>query len=131
MTLIPRMPAVFACPEGKAAPGTTSYLAVAGPGAIFESGAPRKFSDITDGLSNTLLLVEADDSLAVIWTRPDDYVYSPEKPMQGLVGHHAGGFLTLTCDGAVHFVGETLEPLVLVSLYTRSGGEQIPPAILR
>jgi hypothetical protein len=128
--LIPRMPPLFTCPGGKAQPGTTSYLAVTGPGAIFESGAARKIAEITDGTSNTILLVEADDSQAVTWTKPDDYNYDSANPMKGLVGHHPGGFLALTCDGAAHFVAETLDPALLIALFTRSGGEPIPPGIL-
>jgi hypothetical protein len=128
--LIPLMPALFTCPGGKAAPGMTSYLAVAGPGAIFESGAARKIAEIIDGTSNTILLVEADDSQAVTWTKPDDYTYDPANPKKGLVGHHPGGFLALTSDGAAHFIAETIDPALLVALFTRSGGEMIPPGVL-
>jgi hypothetical protein len=45
--------------------------------------------------------------------------------MNGLLGHHAGGFLALTCDGAVHFINETIDPKTLRALFTRSGGETV------
>jgi hypothetical protein len=128
--LIPLMPALFTCPGGKAAPGETCYLAVDGPGAMFQSGAGRKIAEVTDGTSNTILLVEADDSRAVTWTKPDDYTYDPANPLKGLVGHHPGGFIALTCDGAAHFIAETIDPALLIALFTRSGNEMIPPGVL-
>ncbi len=128
--LIARMPEVFACTEGKAAPGMTSYLAVVGHGSVFEEGRVRKIQDVTDGTSNTILLVEADDSRAVTWTRPDDYIYEPANPMNGLVGHHVGGFLALTCDGIVHFLSAAFDPKLLVALFTCASGEAIPPGTL-
>jgi hypothetical protein len=124
-SLIARMPDVFACPNSHAAPGSTSYLAVTGPGSVFEGSQSLKLLEILDGTSNTMAIVEANDSRAVPWTCPDDLAYDPSAPMNGLVGHHAGGFLALTCDGAVHFISEMIDPKALLALFTRSGGETV------
>src|SRR5262245_56694282 len=64
--LIEQLPQVYACPS-KFENGKTSYLLVVGPGSVFENGQGRKLADIADGTSNTILLVEADDSKAVPW----------------------------------------------------------------
>ena len=37
----------------------------------------RRLPQITDGTSNTILLVEASDEKAVPWTKPDDF--TPDK----------------------------------------------------
>jgi len=124
--LVARMPPVFSSAAKNAAPGTTSYLAITGPGGTFERVKPLTITEIYDGMSNTVLLVEASDSLAVPWTKPDDYVYVAENPMEGLVGQHPGGFLALACDGVVHFVSESFDPKMLVALFTCGGGEPIP-----
>jgi hypothetical protein len=123
--LIARMPDLFACPNSRASPGSTSYLAVTGPGSMFEGSQSLKMIEILDGTSNTIAVVEANDTRAVPWTCPDDLIYDAAAPMNGLVGHHAGGFLALTCDGVVHFISETIDPKTLVALFTVSGREPV------
>jgi hypothetical protein len=124
--LLAKMPSLFSSAAKNTAPGTTSYLAITGPGGTFERVKPLTITEIYDGMSNTVVIVEASDSLAVPWTKPDDYVYVAENPMQGLLGQHPGGFLALACDGVVHFISESFDPKILVALFTCGGGEPIP-----
>jgi hypothetical protein len=128
--LVAKMPSVFSSAVKNPVPGMTSYLAITGPGGTFERVKPLTITEIYDGMSNTVVIVEASDSLAVPWTRPDDYVYVAENPMEGLVGQHPGGFLALACDSVVHFISETLDPQMLVALFTSGGGEVIPKGTL-
>ena len=79
--------------------------------------------EIIDGTSNTILIVDADDEHAVVWTKPQDLPYSPERPLAGLVGHHEGGFQALFADGSVRFITEKINPRTLQALMTRNGGE--------
>ena len=65
------------------------------------------------------------DQLAVIWTKPDDFVPDKESPVQGLVGLRPGVFLGLLCDGSVRAIPQNIEPETLKALYTRDGGERI------
>lgn len=128
--LIERMPAVFACP-GANHPGSTSYLAAQGPGAMFEGGRGRGLADVTDGTSFTVLLVEVDDSLAVPWTKPEDYTYDPAAPLLGLLSPHGEGFCILAADGAAYYLKHPFAPQSMSALFTRSGGETIPPGTLK
>ncbi|WP_410969410.1 hypothetical protein, partial [Salmonella sp. SAL04284] len=57
----------------------STYRVYHGPGAAFDGVDGRTFAEITDGTSNTLLVVESND--AVPWTKPDDLPYDPEKPV--------------------------------------------------
>ena len=66
--------------------------------------AGLRIAEVTDGTSNTILFVEADDDHAVPWTAPDDLAYDPKEPMKGLGGHFHGGFLAAFADGAAHFI---------------------------
>ena len=49
-------------------------------------------TDISDGTSNTILLLEVPASRAVIWTKPDDLAFDPEQPSQGLESRSGDGY---------------------------------------
>jgi prepilin-type processing-associated H-X9-DG protein len=121
--LIARMPAVYFCPsDGLDTQHTTRYQVIVGPGTIFEGDKGIRLEEITDGTSNTLLVVEAKNP--VPWTKPDDI------PVNGLTAgvgsKHAGGFNALMADGAVRFLRMSINPDILQALATRAGGEVVP-----
>ena len=80
--LIAKLPQVYRCPmedEGECSTeGKTRYIAPREPGAIFRGAEPVKINEITDGTSNTIMFIEADDKHAVTWTKPDDWEVSPD-----------------------------------------------------
>jgi prepilin-type processing-associated H-X9-DG protein len=126
--LIPRMPAPYACPSGSrtlAREGKTSYLAPRGPATIFPGPQAVKLQDITDGTSNTILVVDAADALATTWTKPDDWEVAPDFKTQGLFGHHTRGTNFGFADGSVRFLKETVKAKLLQALTTRNGNEVI------
>ena len=97
------MPKLYSSP-GAVRPGMTNYLAVCGKGLMFDGEKGRKTTDITDGTSYTIMLVEADDDHAVIWTKPEDWQFDLQQPLAGLGHAHAGGFNALfaDCHRAIH-----------------------------
>jgi prepilin-type processing-associated H-X9-DG protein len=119
--LIPRMPDLFKCMNSSAPSGYTRYLAVRGRGTLFEDGLQIRFADVQDGLSNTILAVEADDSRAVVWTKPDDLTVDAQNPRQGLGAAHGDGFNALFADGSIRFIPATTEPASLFAMFTRAG----------
>ncbi len=86
-----------------------------------------KLQEITDGTSNTILVVDASDTAAVIWTKPDDWEITAEFKVQSLFGHHPKGTSFAFADGAVRFLMETIKPRIFQALTTRNGGEHISP----
>lgn len=117
--LLERMPKVFENPQRPAPPGHTFYQAVVGPRAFF-SGPNRGFRDITDGLSNTLMLVEGAD--AVPWTKPADVVYD-ENGQLPPIGDR-GRFLGLYGDISIgRFTSGRIDDS-LRTLLTANGNEQ-------
>ncbi|MDR3639669.1 MAG: DUF1559 domain-containing protein [Isosphaeraceae bacterium] len=126
--LIGQMPRVYACPDGSRAlarEGKTTYLTPRGPATIFPGAEPVKIQEITDGTSNTIMVVDVSDSLAVTWTKPDDWDVGPELNIKELLGHHPRGTNISFADGSVRFLKETIKPKTLQTLLTRNGGEVI------
>src|SRR5262249_43022624 len=98
--LIAKMPEVYAAPPGaKVAAAEPLYQVFAGNGAIFEGRQGIKFTEAFDGTSNTLLIVEASES--VPWTKPADLPYDPQKPLPQLGGTYPDGkFNVILADGS-------------------------------
>jgi hypothetical protein len=116
------MPKVFVCPSAKLSKkGMTTYLAPLGKNTIFSGKIGVPISDITDGTSNTIMIVDADPQHAVIWTKPDDLEIDLEKPMKGLVGQHDNGFMAARCDGSVRIIPKNIDLKTLRALFTRNG----------
>ena len=103
--LLPEMPDIYSDYGTKllapvnAKPGYTTVVAPITENTIL--GAPRKvtFNAISDGSSNTVLLVVVKESLAVPWTAPQDYVFDRDKPGAGLK-FNDGKTQVVLCDGS-------------------------------
>jgi hypothetical protein len=123
--LFARMPAVFKDPNLRLPQGETSYLAVTGPGTAFGDGtAAPSIRDFTDGLSTTIMFVEANPDQAVVWTKPADWKFNPDNPTNGLGKARLGGFLAAFADGSTDFIQNQSDPVKVRALMTRDGDEQ-------
>src|SRR5262249_6686880 len=128
--LLPYMPAVYGCPSRNLAaePGMTAYRVFSGPGALLDPTRPTRLAAVTDGLSNTLMVVESVQ--AVPWTKPDDLPFgnapAPRSgPLFGAGSSHPGGFNALFGDASVRFFRSSINPQTFHDLITKSGGEVI------
>ncbi len=130
--LLKEMPAVYGCPSRNLAgePGMTAYRVFSGPGAILDPTRPTRIAEVTDGLTNTFMVVESVE--AIPWTKPDDLPFGnarglPGIPLFGAGSKHPGGFNALFGDGSVRFIKMSISPQLFRGLITRSGGENIAP----
>jgi prepilin-type processing-associated H-X9-DG protein len=101
--LIPLIPSVYRNPNRPNNDFKTTYLAVSGKGTMFDGREGISASSVVlrDGLTNTLLLVEANEDRAVIWTKPDDLEVNEKDPQAGLGKVRPGGFSAAFADGHV------------------------------
>jgi hypothetical protein len=96
--LIDKIPPEYVPVRGKAEPGMTFLQVFTGKHGLIRTGEKTVMASVTDGLSNTLLCVEA--AKPVVWTKPDDLVFDG-KEVPALGGIFDGKFHAVMCDGAV------------------------------
>jgi hypothetical protein len=122
--LIAQMPQVYQNPNLPLEAGKTNYLAVVGEPCIMDGTDKGKgLPHVTDGTSNTIMLVEAAPSEAVEWTKPDDLEFDASNPTAGLGGVRPGGWNAGFADGSVQMIADTIDPAQLKAFFTRAGGE--------
>ena len=102
---------------------TTPYRGFVGPGTVFEPAAgekPLKLFEIEDGTSNTILAVEAADT--VPWAQTKEISFDPKGPLPTIARPGQKVFLAVMCDGSVRSVSTSVSPATLKNAITRNDG---------
>jgi len=122
--LLDKMPKIFATVTGKTKEkNTTHYQMITGGGALLDGVKKVSMKDITDGPANTIMIVEAEE--AVPWTKLDDLVYDPKKPLPKFGGVFKDGFHAAFADGSVRFIKKDTDEKLIRALITKAGGEKV------
>jgi hypothetical protein len=119
-------PKVFALPgsddfEKKA----THYRVFTGKGAGFNQLQSCRIQEITDGTSNTIMIVTAKD--AVPWTKPDDLPFDPKADVAKLLHFENGVTQVGFFDGSVRALSDKLKETTWKAMVTIGGGEVVNP----
>lgn len=131
--LIPLMPKVYRSETSRAEPGKATYLGIGGPKGMFVPPAGKgkmwkpgiTFAAVTDGLSNTAMIVEVADDAAVIWTKPDDFIPNEKDPFKGVGFVRNGGSELVTvgmADGSVRSLTRTISAKTWLLMLDKADG---------
>ncbi|MEZ6035044.1 MAG: DUF1559 domain-containing protein [Planctomycetaceae bacterium] len=127
--LIKKMPALYRSksrPGAKNELGTTCFVAPLTRSSTFGRVGPGVgIREITDGTSNTLMIVEASADKSVIWTKPEDVTIDDADPLHSIINQDAAGFAACLCDGSARFLSKTIDAATLKALLSINGGEVI------
>lgn len=130
LKLLEKMPSIFSghaslqAPPGSLKPGYTTYVAPVGTGTVFGGTKPTKFADVTDGTSNTVVLVDVKPEFAVPWTAPKDYNFKVDQAAAGLATSE-GQFIAALGDGSVQTFSATLPNQTIINLFQMNDGNAI------
>ncbi|MEZ5940788.1 MAG: DUF1559 domain-containing protein [Planctomycetaceae bacterium] len=117
---------VYRCPSADMDSNLTTYLAVVGEDCCFHPQRGRNFDEITDGLSNTVAVVEIRDQNAVPWMQPrnEDFNFLRHLTTKPEFSHDHGTQVLL-CDGSVRFLSIELDPETGAALSTIAGDDEV------
>jgi hypothetical protein len=123
------MPKVFASPDRPelARQGKTTYLVPVGKDTVFPGTTAIRMRDITDGTSNTIVLVDATADRVIIWTKPDDLPIDLDNPSKGLSQSVRKKYMVGMGDGSVRLLNSDISKTTLRAAFTRAGGEVLGP----
>ena len=119
--LIALMPKLYTDPRSPTEPGLTYFKVFNGKGAMFDGAKGLNLAAIRDGSSNTVMIGAGGD--AVIWTKPDDYVFEADKPLPELMKPFPQ-WLAVFGDGHVQVI-RVMNQKNLKAMITVDGGEVV------
>ena len=132
------MPRTYACPtEGPVGSTMTSYAMIVGPKTISDGPTAHKLSDISDGTSNTIMVVEATEA-HINWMEPRDLDADnmqfringggdPLAAKNEISSPHSNGANVSLCDGSVRIISASIDPKLQEALTPINGREAVAP----
>ncbi len=127
----PTLP-VYRCPDDVlSGPSGPSYMAVVVPDGLFEAGKWNSLSDVTDGASNTIMVVEVVGATSH-WMEPVDLDQNALNQMinaardgTGLASNHSQGVNVVFADGSTRRLTSAVDLETLRLLITKSDGKPV------
>lgn len=110
--------------ETKPAPGGGEFAPEGGFPTAFSGKHGVNFSQMFDGTSNIIAVVEAKRDIP--WTKPEDILFDPAKDPPKLGGFFKDGFNAAFADGAVRFIPDKIDSKVLKLLIMPQDGTPTP-----
>lgn len=116
----------FDCPSANLSRPESTYLAIVTDSSCLRPGKSLAFSEISDGTSNTMCIVEVRPDQAVPWMEPRDLDEAALLTFdQKTAESHTGGRHILLMDGSVRFLSQTTPLKTVRALASATGGETV------
>jgi len=107
----------YTCPMDDGADNLTTYQAIVSPGSFFPDAKSRNISAFTDGMGQTLMVVEVCHNDAVPWMCPQDTdEQSFLTQASNELSPHDGGYNVSYADGSIGFLNKSVAPQILRAL---------------
>jgi hypothetical protein len=128
LQLIPCMPDCFRDAADMPNSTETRIMVFSGPGTLFpEPGRALKFSQISDGNSNTICIFRAPANIRVGWTKPEDFdldATNAAAAIQSLKSlQNPFGLQVALVDGYIGNIPPGFDAAKLLAMITASGNE--------
>lgn len=127
-SILAALPAPFDSPtlsNDQRQKGLTVFLAPVAEGTVLGHKTGTNLPSITDGTSNTILLVAAHPNAAKMWSSPGELPIDMNDPLKDLKGQPGGEFAVLLCDGSVKMLPDSIDPEVFGRLLVRNDGKEV------
>lgn len=121
--LLARMPDVFRAVDEPDDSTTTRFVVLDGPGSLFEGGQFRSLKEVSDPVSETMMLAMLPRERAVPWTKPEDALIDPAEPLRSFEPMDPRGFEFMTVEGALLRWRPQGTPAQFLALLSFQGGE--------
>jgi uncharacterized protein DUF1559 len=108
----------------------TDFVSIVGPKCVFRDKGSTTIDDISDGVSNTIMLVESSNT-GIHWMEPRDLKFEDTRIVdddstdRGIRSHHVDVVNVTLCDGSVKSISKDIDPKLLKALITIDGGESV------
>ena len=130
LKLVAQIPHVYTSPRDGKLQGKSCYLAPSGKGTVFGEQQAIGFDDISDGLRQTALVVQAGPDQSVPWTRPGDLISLEADPPK-LLGSFGKRISVLFADGRVFHLNPKIDRQTLQVLFQYQDGQRLDRRQLR
>ena len=136
LALVDEMPPIFKSHGNRLPSGKTLFVVPVGkvdengqlqrPSPAFGYGKGPRFGNIQDGTKSTIMIMEVNPDAAVTWTKPEDWEFDPDHPMQSLGRARWGSILVAMMNGDIYQLPITMDSNEFKALITCNGGEKQP-----
>lgn len=119
-------PTVYRCLSGELPEHHTPYLGLVGESLCFHPTRGRSLSEITDGTSNTLIVMEVALQNSVPWMSPqaaDEQMFLSLNKDDEVA--HMGGVQAALADGSVRFLSATMTTETRRAIISINGNETV------
>lgn len=113
---------VYHCPSHAAGDLGSSYVVVVGPKTMFEGNKGKKIFEITDGTSNTVMIIES-QGVNKNWMEPTDLDVNQFVLGTGAGSNHPNSFTAGFADASVRSLPTATDSGTRQAMSTASGGE--------